>query len=243
MTELRYLPDADDVTEFEATVEQQGDDFLVLDGTYFYAESGGQPADHGTLEWDGGSAEVVDVQKDGGDVTHIVENVDGQLPGTGAVVHGHIDEERREQHRRMHTAQHVLSKVVLDEYDATTAGNQIHADRSRIDFEPVDFSPEDVEYIEQRANDVIQRDLRVEKTELPREEAEERTPAGRGFFDMIPDHVDPLRMVIIDDFDICPCGGTHVDRLAEIGEITIIDRTSKGEDVERIEFELADPAP
>ena len=56
--------------------------------------------------------------------------------------------------------------------------------------------------------------------------------------DLIPDHVDPLRVVVIDDYDICPCGGTHVDSLGEIGRVNIIERRSKGADVERIEFEL-----
>ncbi|MDY6761987.1 MAG: alanyl-tRNA editing protein [Candidatus Nanohaloarchaea archaeon] len=238
MTELRYLPDQDDVTEFDATVETTGEDYVVLDGTYFYAESGGQPADHGTLEWSGGTADVVDVQKDHGDVKHYVENVDGALPGPGEQVHGQVDAERREQHRRMHTAQHVLSRVVLDEYDATTAGNQIHEDRSRIDFEPAEFDDGDVERIEQEANAVIQDDLPVEKKELPRDEVEGQVPDGRTNLDLIPDHVDPLRVVIIDDWDLCPCGGTHVDRLSDIGEINITDRVSKGADVERIEFEL-----
>ncbi|MDY6770041.1 MAG: alanyl-tRNA editing protein [Candidatus Nanohaloarchaea archaeon] len=226
MTELRYLPDGDDVLEFDATVASADQDSIVLDGTYFYPEGGGQPADRGTLEWDGG------------DVTHRLDSVDGDLPDAGDTVHGSIDADRRQKHRRMHTAQHVLSRVVFDEYGAETAGNQIHADRSRIDFEPADFSDDDLERIERAANEVIQRDMPVEKQELPRDEAEERTPDGRGLIDLIPDHVDPLRVVIIGDYDICPCGGTHVDRLGDIGEIRITDRTSKGADVERIEFEL-----
>ncbi len=238
MTELRYLPDADDVTAFEATVEQADETEIVLDGTYFYPEGGGQPADRGTLEWDGGSAEVVDVQKDRGDVVHRIDDLEGDLPAAGATAEGRIDEDRREQHRRMHTAQHVVSKVVLDEYGATTAGNQIHTDRSRIDFEPADFSEEDVERIEEKTNELLQQDLPVEKKELPRQEVEERVGDGRTNLDLIPDAVDPLRVVVIDGYDICPCGGTHVDRLGAIGTVNIINRVSKGQDVERLEFEL-----
>lgn len=240
MTELRYLPDHDDVTTFTATVETATDDYIVLDGTYFYPEGGGQPADRGTLEWEGGSAPVVDVQKKGGDVRHYLDDVEGTLPAEGDEVTGDLDEERRQKHRRMHTAQHVVSKVVLDEFGAQTAGNQIHADRSRIDFEPANFSEEDVAFIEKRTNAVINQDLPVEKKQMPRAEAEERTPEGRGLLDLIPDHVDPLRMVEIDGLDLCPCGGTHVDRLGEIGRIRITNRTSKGADVDRIEFELED---
>ncbi|WP_128477634.1 alanyl-tRNA editing protein [Halorussus pelagicus] len=240
MTEQRYLPDADDVTEFEATVSVAGDDHLVLDGTYFYPEGGGQPADRGELSWDGGSASVTKVRKNHGDVRHYVEDVAGDLPEPGETVEGRIDAERRETHRRMHTAQHVVSRVVLDEYGAETAGNQIHADRSRIDFEPVDFSEEDVERIERLSNETIERDLAVTKAERPREEAEERTEEGRALLNLIPDHVDPLRVVEIEGFDYCPCGGTHVDHLGEVGRVEITNRESKGEKTERIEFVLAE---
>ena len=238
MTELRYLPDSDGVIDFTATVDSATDTFIVLDGTYFYPEGGGQPADHGRLDWAEGAAEVVDVQKEHGEVRHYLENVSGDLPSEGAQVEGVIDLERRKKHRRMHTAQHVVSKVVLDEFGAQTAGNQIHADRSRIDFKPANFSAEDLAFVEERTNAILEQDLLVEKKQMPRAEAEERTPAGRGLLDLIPDHVDPLRMVKIGDFDLCPCGGTHVDRLRDVGRIRITNRTSKGADVERIEFRL-----
>jgi len=234
------LPDQDGVTSFVATVTDASSDRLILDGTYFYPEGGGQPADRGRITWEGGGAEVVDTQKKGGDVHHVLGAVEGDLPDEGTEVEGQIDEVRREKLRRMHTAQHVVSKVVLGEFGAQTAGNQIHVDRSRIDFEPADFVEEDVSLIEARANAIIDRDLSVRKTEMARDEAEARTPEGRGLLDLIPDHVDPLRMVEIGDFDLCPCGGTHVDHLAEVGRIRITDRVSKGADVERLEFVLAD---
>jgi len=240
MTDLRYLPDSDDVTTFTATVVATSDASIVLDGTYFYPEGGGQPADRGRLSWEGGHASVEDVQKKGGDVHHVLGMIDGPLPEVGEPVEGQIDEDRRRTLRRMHTAQHVVSKVVLDEFDAQTAGNQIHTDRSRIDFEPAEFAEEDVSLIEARSNAIIDRDLVVTKAEMARETAEAETPEGRGLLDLIPDHVDPLRMVAIGDFDLCPCGGTHVDRLSEVGRIRITGRTSKGAGIERLEFTLAD---
>ncbi|WP_263786795.1 alanyl-tRNA editing protein [Salinibacter grassmerensis] len=240
MTELRYLPDSDDVTTFSAAVADATDDYIVLNGTYFYPEGGGQPADHGTLHWAGGSAEVTDVQKEHGAVRHYIETREGALPAEGDEVTGDVDEARRWVLRRMHTAQHILSKIVLDVFGAQTAGNQIHADRSRIDFEPADFSEEDAALIEERTNVAIEQDLPVEKQEMARARAEEQTPEGRGLLDLIPDHVDPLRMVKIGDLDLCPCGGTHVDRTRDVGRVRITNRTSKGADVDRIEFELED---
>ena len=240
MTDLLYLPDADDVTDFEGTVTEATDEYVVLEGTYFYPEGGGQPADRGSLEWDGGRADVRDVRKNHGDVRHYVEEIEGEVPLAGTTVRGVVDADRRTRLKRMHTAQHVVSRVVLDEFEAGTAGNQIHADRSRIDFEPADFDDADLATIEERTNELLARDLAVEKAERPREEVEAETPAGRTQLDLIPDHVDPLRVVEIADFDICPCGGTHVDSLGEVGEIEITNRESKGADVERVEFELVE---
>lgn len=240
MTELRYLPDAGDVTTFTATVTEATQEYVILDGTHFYPEGGGQPADRGTLEWDGGHATVGDVRKDHGDVRHDLESIEGGPPEPGTTVEGTIDEERRRDLSRMHTAQHVVSRVVLEEYGATTAGNQIHVDRSRIDFEPADFDEDDLERIQRLSNDAIERDYAVTKENRPRDVVEAEVDEGRSLLDMIPDHVDPLRVVDIEDFDTCPCGGTHVDRLGEIGRVEITDRTSKGENVERLEFELRD---
>ena len=238
MTELLYLPDADDVTTFSATVVEATPEYVVLDGTYFYPEGGGQPADRGRLVWDDGEAAVAGVRKSHGDVRHEIEGVSGTLPDPGTAIEGEIDAERRERLSRMHTAQHVVSRIVLDEYGATTAGNQVYPDHSRIDFEPVDFDGEDVESIERRSNEAIERDLSVRKVNRDRDLVERRVDEGRALLDLIPDSVDPLRVVEIEGFDMCPCGGTHVDSLGEIGRIEITDAISKGEDTQRIEFEL-----
>lgn len=240
MTELRYLPAAEDTTTFTATVTEATPEYIVLDGTYFYPEGGGQPPDHGTITWDDGHAEIGAVRKNHGDVRHVIESLEGEPPAPGIEVEGHVDEERREKLSRMHTAQHVISRVVLDEYGATTAGNQIYANRARIDFEPADFDDEDVREIERMANEVIERDLTVIKENRPRDEVEAEVDEGRALLDLIPKSVDPLRVVEIAGYDMCPCGGTHVDRLREIGRIRITNRTSKGEDTERIEFVLED---
>jgi len=241
MTDLRYLPDDDSTTRFTATVTEATDESVVLDGTYFYPEGGGQPPDHGTITWADGSADVTGVRKDHGDVHHVVGEMRGEPPAPGTEVDGEIDGERRRKLSRMHTAQHVVSRIVLDEYGAETAGNQIHPDRSRIDFEPAAFDAEDVERIGRLSNEAIAQDYAVRKENRARDRVEANVDEGRALLDLIPDSVDPLRVVEIDSFDMCPCGGTHVDSLGDIGRVEIIDRTSKGTDVERIEFRLADP--
>jgi len=238
MTELRYLPDDDGTTAFTATVTEATEEYIVLDGTYFYPEGGGQPADHGTLSWEGGTASITDAYEDHGEVRHAVEQLTGDPPKPGTTVEGEIDEDRRRVLSRYHTAQHVVSRVVLDEYGAGTAGNQIHADGARIDFEPADFDDEDLGWIERAANEAIERDLAVTKENRPRGTVEAEVTEGRALLDLIPESVDPLRVVEIEAFDMCPCGGTHVDSLGEIGAVEITNRVSKGADTERIEFVL-----
>ena len=243
MTELLYFPDKEYQKGFDARVikpreepKVDYDGYICLDKTLFYKEGGGQPADQGTISWNGKTAEVVDVQKEHGEIRHYVQTE--EFPETDQNIRGEVNCERRYNHMRMHTAQHVVSKVVLDMYNGSTAGNQIYEDYSRIDFKPVEFDWDDVEKIQNAANSIIREELKVEKKELPREQVEEMIESGRTNLDLIPESVDPLRVVIIGDDDICPCGGTHVDNVREIGEIEIVDLVSKGENVERLEFKL-----
>lgn len=244
MTDELYLPDNEYEKEFKAEVtktmeesEAHHDGYLCLDRTLFYKEGGGQPADHGKISWNQNTAEVVDVQREHGEIRHFVK---GEIPQSGTEVEGVIDWDRRYRHMRMHTAQHMVSWVVLNRYNASTAGNQIHEEYSRIDFEPADFEESDVEKIEKSVNALIEKKLDVDKKYMPREQVEQAVEEGRTNLDLIPEHVDPLRIVVIGEDDLCPCGGTHVDNVEEIGEIKIRDRISKGEDVERLEFELED---
>src|SRR5437867_770721 len=143
-------PDPCYLREFDAHVIERGPDFVILDQTVFYAEGGGQPYDMGLLHWDGGDARVLRVTKEKGVVRHVVE----RIPGADEV-RGVVDWERRYAHMRMHTSQHLMSGLVFRIYGARTAGNQIHADRSRIDFQPANFTPEDLKRIEDESNAVI----------------------------------------------------------------------------------------
>jgi len=232
VTDLRYLPDADDVTEFEATVTDTDDDYLVLDGTHFYPGGGGQPADRGTLSWSGGEVTVVDARKNHGDVRHYVAETDATLPNPGTVVTGHVDAERRTRFTRLHTAQHVVSRVVLDEFGAATADSGLSLDGGWITVEPP-IATDDAATVERLTNGLVERDLPVEKSEQPRDAVEEAVPEGRAQLDAIPDHVDPMRVVTVGDVDVCPCGGTHVDRLGEVGTVRV---TTDG--AGRVEFDV-----
>jgi misacylated tRNA(Ala) deacylase len=104
---------------YAAVVAVEGDR-VALDETVFYARGGGQPADRGTLSWDGGEARIVDVRREkgeaGGRIWHLLE---GQTPPEGERVHGELDWERRHALMRAHTALHVLCGVIWRDYTAS----------------------------------------------------------------------------------------------------------------------------
>lgn len=235
-TELLYMKDVESnyIREFDASVIERGFDYVVLDRTAFYPLGGGQPSDIGHLEWPGGRAEVKEVTKKEGIRHHLVQNPD-LVPDK---VHGVINWERRLAHMKMHTAQHVISGVVYDLYKARTVGNQLYHDRSRIDFAPVKFTDEMVAEVERKCNDILAGGAKVEICTTAREELEKDIDAQRANLDLLPKSVRDLRIVTIEKFDVCPCAGTHVRSLSEIGKMKIVKRENKGKDRERITYEL-----
>ncbi|MEF8756786.1 MAG: alanyl-tRNA editing protein, partial [Halobacteriales archaeon] len=191
MTEERFLEDSTEC-EFEATVERVVDDRVVLDETAFYPEGGGQPADRGWLRTeDGREWRVTDVRKK----DTIYHHLDGEPPAEGTTVVGELDWDRRYAHMRYHTAQHLLSAVVLDEYDAMTSGNQLYADRARIDFEYDRFTDADLNAIEERVNELIEAAHPVRWYGMDRERAEAELDTDRTRIDLLPDSIRELRIV------------------------------------------------
>lgn len=236
MTDMLYMKDIDSnyLREFDANVVARGFDHVVLDRTAFYPLGGGQPSDTGRLEWPGGKAEVREVTKKDGVKHHLVQNPD-MVPDQ---VHGVIDWERRLAHMRMHTAQHIVSGVAYDLWKARTVGNQLYHDRSRIDFAPVKFTDEMVAELEARVNDILASGAAVEIVNMHRADLERDVDAQRANLDLLPKSVQELRVVKVAQFDTCPCAGTHVRSLAEVGRIKVVKRENKGKDRERITYEL-----
>ncbi|UCG68750.1 MAG: alanyl-tRNA editing protein [Thermoplasmata archaeon] len=234
MTEVLYMKDIEGnyIKEFDAKVIKKRDNYVVLDKSAFYPLGGGQPSDTGVLKWSGGESKVAEVQKKG-IIKHIIT---GEMPE--GEVHGILDWDKRYAHMKMHTAQHVISGVVYDIYNARTVGNQIHADHSRVDFYPVNLSEEDLKTVENASNEVISRNADVKIYEEERESLEKRTDPLRSNLDLIPASIKNLRIVEITGFDVCPCAGTHVKTTAELGTLKIIKKENKGKDKERIIYTL-----
>lgn len=234
MTEMLYMKDIESnyIREFDAAVVKQKDDYVVLDKSAFYPLGGGQPADTGWLEWAGGKTRVLEVKKKG----IVKHHVEGELPDGG--VHGVLDWDLRYGRMRMHTAQHIISGVVFDEFSARTVGNQIYHDKSRVDFHPVKLGEGDLANIEEMCNDIISKNLDVSIYTIKRDELEKKVDSQRANLDLLPQSVSDLRVIDIADFDICPCAGTHVRNTDELGQVKIIKKENKGKDRERLVYVL-----
>jgi len=250
VTEQLHLAD-DDLLRFEATVERALDDRVVLDRTAFYPTGGGQPHDTGTLRvtsdgTENGSWRVVDVAKS--DTVYHTLTGGGSVPSAGTRVVGEVDAERRRNHSRYHTAQHLLSALLLEEFDARTTGNQLYDDHAHLDAAYDRFDDEDLDRIERRLNEFVVDARPVTSYTMDRAEAEATLDADRTRIDLLPDSITELRIVEIggdpshpdEPYDRTACAGTHVDDTAEIGEIVVTGRETKGADEERVRFVLAD---
>jgi misacylated tRNA(Ala) deacylase len=223
--------------EVDATVTRAEGNRVILDRTVFYARGGGQPADRGTLSWEGGEAQVVDVRHGEDGSWHLLE---GPIPEEGARVHGEIDWDRRYALMRAHTALHVLNGVIWLDYGAKVTGVEMEPGKARIDFELERMSGELAQQVEERANDEIAADREVRAYTLPRQEALEDPDLIRSKVNLLPEGIDEVRIVEIVGLDLQADGGTHVARTGEVGRIRITGHKSKGKINKRLRLVIED---
>ncbi len=235
MTGELFLKDSY-LREFESRVARLSGREVVLDRTAFYPGGGGQPADKGTL-WVGPvRAAVVDVRREGGDVVHVLDNL---LPETVRELVGELDWRRRYAHMRYHTALHVLSGVIWQNFGAKVTGGQMRAHRARMDFSfPQEWTAEVVSEIERLTNEALAEERPVRVYELPREEALKNPDLIRTQVNLVPEGVKIIRIVEIEGIDTQADGGTHVADTKEVGELEITNYKSKGRQNKRVEFVL-----
>lgn len=225
MTTRRYYTDAY-TREFPARVVDTplvGDrPAAILDQTFFYPTSGGQPHDTGRL----GAAAVVDVavREADGAVLHLLD-----APLDGGPVEGRIDWSRRFDHMQQHTGQHILSQAFLRITGAPTIGFHLGADAVSIDLGITDLGEAGAADAEALANDIVTANASVRAWFPSAEELSTLT------LRKAPEVDGPLRLVAVGDFDLSACGGTHVASTGEIGLISIL-RTERMKRGVRIEF-------
>lgn len=224
-----------------ASVSKGQDAFLILAETPFYAESGGQIADKGTILFDNGQAEVKDVQKaPNGQNLHRVIIKEGTLK-TGHQVQAKVDETSRKAIIKNHTATHLLHQALKDVLGdhVNQAGSLVADDRLRFDFSHFGaVSEQEIISIEQKVNEKIWASSPVSISTVTLEEAK-----AKGAMALFGEKYDDIvRLVEIGDYSLELCGGCHVRNSAEIGLFKIVSESGIGAGTRRIEAVTAKEA-
>ncbi len=227
----------DELVDVEATVLLvtgigTGTVSIYTDRSPFYAESGGQIGDTGSIVTETGTARVLDTVYAVPDVHRHVVEIDGQiLAGQAAKLS--IDVERRDAIRRNHTATHLLHGALRDVLGdhVKQQGSMVGPDRLRFDFSHFDpVSPEEIQAIEDLVNGEILGNQATDHPEVTKAEAE-AMGAIAFFGDKYGDLVRVLKAGPTLEF----CGGTHVSALGDIGPVKVVSESSIGSNLRRIE--------
>ncbi len=215
-------------------IEAGSDGIVVLDKTPFYAEMGGQVADHGVISAKGFTFTVTDVQKNkGGKFMHYGHVAEGVVQ-VGDTVEASIDTQRRKAICRAHSTTHLLDaalKKVLGDH-VHQAGSLVEPDRLRFDFTHFEaITPEQLSQVEWMVNDAILEGYPVVTEVLPIEEAKKK-----GAVAMFGEkYGETVRVVEMGDFSMEFCGGTHLDNTAKAGPFRIKSESSVASGVRRME--------
>jgi alanyl-tRNA synthetase len=210
--------------------------YVVLDKTVFYPRGGGQEPDRGTI----GNAKVVDIEKYGSVVIHKVE---GSPPKPRTLVQCHVDSRRRRRITQIHTATHIIngsSRQVLGPWVWQHSAFK-EEDYGRIDITHFShLTDAEVQKIEDLANEIVRRDLKVKNTFMPRTVAEQKYGFRLYQGGVVPGRL--VRVVDIGGWDIEACGGTHATSTGEVGLIKITKAERVQDGVERLEFVAGEAA-
>ncbi|MGQ0704177.1 MAG: alanyl-tRNA editing protein [Gemmatimonadales bacterium] len=225
MTDRLYYSDSY-TREFQGTVIEttalRDRPTAVLDRSLFYPTSGGQPHDTGRL----GSAAVIDVIARDGDQTvlHVLD-----APVEPGPVAGLIDWPRRYDHMQQHTGQHILSQAFLQAAGAETVSFHLGAETVSIDLATASLPDERIADAESLANRIVAGNLAIRAWFPSDSELSGLTLRKQ------PDVAGPVRLVAIGEFDLSPCGGTHVAATGEVGLIAV-QRAERKKGGTRVEF-------
>ncbi|SEF34908.1 alanyl-tRNA synthetase [Amycolatopsis pretoriensis] len=207
---------------------------LVLDRTPFYAESGGQVADTGVLLGDGVELKVLDVQKIvPGLYVHRVEVEQGEV-GLDTKLTGSVDAHRRLSIERSHSATHLVHAAVRGAYGkrAAQAGSLNSPGRMRFDFTtPGSVSADVLTEVEQEVNDYLQTNVEVQSYTTTKDKALELGAVAL----FGEKYGNDVRVVDMGDYSRELCGGTHVERIGQLGLVKLVSDASIGSGVHRVE--------
>jgi misacylated tRNA(Ala) deacylase len=198
---------------------------------------GGQIGDTGVLVRESGERIVIaDTRKgDAIDTVLHISAAGAARPEIGETLTLEIDWERRYRLMRLHTALHVMSCVVV----APVTGGNIAPDKARLDFD-IDMSLLDAAKIERETNALVERAIDTETVWITDEELDARPELVKTMSVQPPRGAGRVRLLRIPNIDLQPCGGTHVQNIAEIGAIRVLKIRSEGKRNKRVEIALAE---
>ncbi|MFQ5721143.1 MAG: alanine--tRNA ligase-related protein [Candidatus Aminicenantales bacterium] len=210
MTERLYFKNPYQ-TEFEAEVVKkliyEEKPALILNQTCFYPESGGQPADKGTIN----GIEVFHVLETDDQILHLIDR-----EVTAGKIKGQINWPRRFDHMQQHSGQHILSQSFYELFSAETLSFHLGQEVSSIEVDLRNIKEEAVIKAERRANEIIFQNRPI-KTYFVKDDELEKIPLRKP-----PKKRGLIRIVEVSEFDYSACGGTHLKRTGEIGLIKIL---------------------
>ena len=219
--------------DFDATILNIDSNKIILDRTAFYAKSGGQPGDIGKITLNGKEINIIDTVYDNKqNILHVCENSNDLK--IDEKIKGKINWEIRYKHMRMHTALHLLCSLIP--YDVT--GGQISYEKSRLDFNADDKIEK--EEIENKINQLVKDDHEISYQWITLEELDNQPDLVRTMSVKPPRTNNKIRLVKIGSIDLQPCGGTHVKRTKEIGNIRIGKIENKGKMNRRVNLSISD---
>lgn len=206
---------------------------VILNQTPFYAESGGQVSDHGALVAGAHRYEVVDVQKVGEVVVHVVQGESFEALQAGQSVIASVEGSVRRETMKHHSVTHLLHRALKDILgeQVSQAGSEVTHYHTRFDFTfNRALTAEEIQQIEEHVNEQIMLNHPVETRVLPIEEAKE-TGAVSMFGEK---YGDVVRVVGMGDYSVEFCGGTHVPATGTIGSFKIIAEEAIAAGVRRV---------
>ena len=224
--------------EAEVTVTGVSGSGVQTDATIFYAQGGGQPGDAGRIEWDGGSAQIVNSIKADGAIAMVLGEND-PVPPIGTKVRQILDWDQRFAHMRIHTALHLLSVVI----PLPVTGGAITAQKERLDFD-IPEAPDDKDALTDALNQIIDRDLPITEDWITDDQLAANPGLVKTMSVQPPTGAEHVRLIRIgagdSQIDLQPCGGTHVEHTGEIWRARIGKIENKGRQNRRVHLFVDD---
>jgi misacylated tRNA(Ala) deacylase len=234
MSTLRFREDAY-ARQCRAVVTRADERGIELDSTVFYPTGGGQPGDAGVLRSAAGDIRIANTIKgDGPDAVIHVPEPGSRVPAVGEAVEAAIDWDRRHRFMRFHTALHLLCSIV----PGAVTGGSIGEDKARLDFDVATESL-DKDAIQQRLSTLVNGAHPVTPRWITDAELAARPELVRTMSVKPPSGHGNVRLLDIEGVDLQPCGGTHVQNTAEIGNVVVTKIENKGRQNRRIIIGLA----